>query len=334
MERSQIQKQRDYGTKDELVQHLKKTGITVPDDRQLLHTGYYHGYKGYRFFREYDCRLPFSSYEEIYATITFDTQLKSLFYGKVMYLETALKSIAGEIIIQIMDSSDIRTMYDTVVQSYQNANQGASENRREVLQQRKLNLQSVISRAIQKAYQNRDPKIMHFYTSTKYRGIPLWAVIEILTLGDFAYLLSCLDWKTRDRISQEIGLNLRFDAEREMLHQSVQLLRDLRNAIAHNDVIYDTRFHPQNPPRSLRQCIQQEIGLESFSLRPVEDYLIFLCYFLFLLGFPNETLLTFVSDFCKEKQQYQDAVGKKIAAYTVDPNFEGRIQSLKNYLKK
>lgn len=50
MERSQIQKQRDYGTKDELVQHLKKTGITVPDDRQLLHTGYYHGYKGYRFF--------------------------------------------------------------------------------------------------------------------------------------------------------------------------------------------------------------------------------------------------------------------------------------------
>lgn len=58
------------------------------------------------FFREYDCRLPFSSYEEIYATITFDTQLKSLFYGKVMYLETALKSIAGEIIIQIMDSSD------------------------------------------------------------------------------------------------------------------------------------------------------------------------------------------------------------------------------------
>lgn len=50
MEHPVIQKRRDYGTKDELVQHLKKNGITVPDDRQLLHTGYYHGYKGYRFF--------------------------------------------------------------------------------------------------------------------------------------------------------------------------------------------------------------------------------------------------------------------------------------------
>ena len=113
----------------------------------------------------------------------------------------------------------------------------------------------------------------------------------------------------------------------------MQLLHDLRNAIAHNDVIYDTRFHPQGPPRSLRQCIQQEIGLESFTLYPVEDYLIFLCYFLFLLGSPSETLSSFLSDFCRERRQYQNAVGKRIAAYTMDPNFEGRMQSLKDYLK-
>lgn len=42
-----------YKTTDALMQHLQDSGIAINGDkqkRQLINTGYFHGYKGYRFF--------------------------------------------------------------------------------------------------------------------------------------------------------------------------------------------------------------------------------------------------------------------------------------------
>ena len=52
-------------------------------------------------------RLPFTSYNEINATIQYDTKLKSLLYGKMMFIETALKNIALNTIMSEIDSSSI-----------------------------------------------------------------------------------------------------------------------------------------------------------------------------------------------------------------------------------
>ncbi len=74
-----------YKTTDALMRHLRKSGIDInggKQKRQLVNTGYFHGYKGYRFFENSQRRLPFISYDEIYATIQYDSDLKSLLYGK------------------------------------------------------------------------------------------------------------------------------------------------------------------------------------------------------------------------------------------------------------
>ena len=42
-----------YKTTDGLMRHLRDNGIAISGSaqkRQLINTGYYHGYKGYRFF--------------------------------------------------------------------------------------------------------------------------------------------------------------------------------------------------------------------------------------------------------------------------------------------
>lgn len=42
-----------YKTTDGLMRHLRNTGISIvgsTQKRNLLNTGYFHGYKGYRFF--------------------------------------------------------------------------------------------------------------------------------------------------------------------------------------------------------------------------------------------------------------------------------------------
>lgn len=61
-----------YKTTNDLMQHLRDNGIAISGEtqkQQLVTTGYYHGYKGYRFFKSAGARLPFSSYQELYATI-------------------------------------------------------------------------------------------------------------------------------------------------------------------------------------------------------------------------------------------------------------------------
>ena len=76
-----------YKSTDALMRHLRNNGIAISGSsqkRQLINTGYFHGYKGYRFFVSSNRRIPFTSYNEINATIQYDTKLKSLLYGKMM----------------------------------------------------------------------------------------------------------------------------------------------------------------------------------------------------------------------------------------------------------
>ena len=57
-----------YKTTDDLMQHLRDSGIDIKGStqkQQLINTGYFHGYKGYRFFRNAQRRLPFVSYSSI-----------------------------------------------------------------------------------------------------------------------------------------------------------------------------------------------------------------------------------------------------------------------------
>lgn len=43
----------DYKSTDALMRHLRNNGISISgtsQKQQLINTGYFHGYKGYRFF--------------------------------------------------------------------------------------------------------------------------------------------------------------------------------------------------------------------------------------------------------------------------------------------
>ena len=65
-----------------LMRHLRDNGVAISGSRhkrQLLNTGYFHGYKGYRFFKDSGNKIPYTSYDEVYATMEYDSKLKWLF---------------------------------------------------------------------------------------------------------------------------------------------------------------------------------------------------------------------------------------------------------------
>lgn len=325
----------DYKSTDALIRHLRDNGIAIAgtvQKQQLINTGYFHGYKGYRFFISSSNRLPFTSYSEIHATIQYDTKLKSLLYGKMMYIETALKNIALNTIMTETNSSSIYDMYDKAISSYKNAPAGTREDTKKKYQNAKLNLQGSIQNSIAAAYRKENPKITHFYNNLNYNEVPLWAIFEILTMGDFGYLLSCLTTDMREKISRVIGINLSCDTYRELLYKYVYALKDLRNAIAHNDVVYDTRFRKFDPSKSMKQCLILEMKLPYINFKTIGDYIILICYYLKLLKVPKTEIKTLLREFEKITREYEVSVNTNVSSITIHPDLIPRMAIIKNYL--
>ena len=69
------------------------------------------------------------------------------------------------------------------------------------------------------------------------------------------------DKRYEKKISRKIGINLSCDTNCTLVYKYVYALKDLRNAIAHNDVVYDTRFRHMDPSRPIDQSLIFEMGL-------------------------------------------------------------------------
>ena len=325
-----------YKTTDGLMRHLRNNGIAIKGSiqkRQLMNVGYFHGYKGYRFFYTPNRRLPFNSFDEVYATVMFDSKLKALFYGKIMFIETAVKYYALECILRIDHSESIQDMYDKAVCGYHNAPPNATIKEKKKYQTAKLNLQNKIQTYLSKAYREGNPRITHFYDNMGYSGVPIWALFEIMMLGDFANLLSCLTIDARDALSKQLGMhNIAIDTNRELIYEYLYTLKDLRNAIAHNSAIFDTRFRRSDPSKAMRLNLQHEIRLPYVNFKSITDYLILICYYLKNLKVSKKEIKAFIKEYEKIIDEYKNAVSPAVVAMVIPPDTNSRITKLKNYI--
>ena len=324
-----------YKTIDGLMRHLRENGVKISGSaqkQQLRNTGYFHGYKGYRFFGTSSNRLPFTSYDEVYATIQYDSKLKNLLYGKIMFIETAVKNVALESILLYTKSENIQDMYDKVVSSYKNCPSSYSLEQKKRAQQNKLNLEGMIQYNLSKAYRAENPQITHFYNNVGYSGVPIWALFEIMTLGDFGFLLSCLNYDVRNDISRRLGLNVSADTNRQLVYKYIYTLKDLRNAVAHNSVVYDTRFRNIDPSRAMKRCLEQEIGFPYVNFKTIGDYVILMSYYLKLLGISRTEIRSFIRDFEKINEDYRNSVNPYVANMVIRQDLSSRMSILKAYI--
>ena len=324
-----------YKTIDGLMRHLRHNGIAISGSGQkrlLINTGYFHGYKGYRFFRNSARKIPFATFEEIYATIQYDSALKSLLYGKMMFIETAIKNVAMGEILKKTKSEGIRAMFDKAISSYQNAPSTATLEEKRKLQQNKLDLQKSIQIGLANAYGKSNPKITHFYNTAKYTDVPVWALFEIISMGDLGHLLSCLTNDVREAISKKLGISITIDTDLELIYKYIYTLKDLRNAVAHNLVVFDTRFRAFDPNHVMKQFLQTEVGLPYVNFKTIGDYIILICFFLKKLRVTKTEQKAFVREFERITADYRSSVSPAVASVVIHPDLPSRMATLKSYI--
>ena len=151
-------------------------------------------------------------------------------------------------------------------------------------------------------------------------------------MGDFGFLLSCLTYDVRDKISKRLKINVSCDTERCLIYKYIYALKDLRNAIAHNSVVFDTRFSKIDVNRAMKKCLELEMKLPYVNFKTIVDYVLLMCYYLKLLGVSKTEIKAFVREFEKITEDYSKSVSNNVAAKVIHPDLSKKISALKKYI--
>lgn len=294
--------------------------------QQLISYGYYHGYKGYRFVRNASNQLPYTDFSEVVAVIEYDNNLKAALYSNLMFIETAIKNI-------VCNTSVNGLRYGTFDYVYKERMCDNPSNAR--LQLNRLKLRNNVYSKLSSRYSSEDKKdnqmVRHFYN--RGEDAPLWVVFEILYLSDLASFFECLNTTTRETILDQLDMyDVSIDTNRELLSNMLYTIKALRNAVAHNNIIFDTRFKDRKISPILKRWVEKETGIQNITLYSLIDYIIIICCLLKRIDFSGTRAKNLLLEFKKQNSLLQNSVAPSIYNLIMQQNITSKITVLESYL--
>lgn len=321
-----------------------KKGISISGSsqkRKLMNIGYYHGYKGYRYINSPSNHLPYTAFDELVAVYDFDAQLKALFYPNVMQIETAIKNYVLNILVSSTNSENFIDIYNSLLDNYKTFStagksyhsakerQRAEDKFKRELK-RRLDLRNRIYKVQTDAYGNGN-KIADHYLSNDAK-LPIWATFELLSLGEFGHFVSCLNQHCRADISKSLGIRQSDNTNAMMPQRLIYAIKDLRNAIAHNDVIFDTRFRTGNIDRQVSSAISNATKVSGLSFETITDYLVLVVYQLKLLHVSKNELKRLIAGFEDIVEKLRSNIPTSIFNQIIHTNNNAKIATLKKFV--
>jgi abortive infection bacteriophage resistance protein len=220
--------------------------------QQLISYGYYHGYKGYRFVKNSHNQILYTDFSEVVAVIEYDNNLKAALYSDLMFIETAIKNIVCN---ESVDGLKLGT-FEHIYKERMRDNPTNTK-----LQSKRLKLRNSVYSKLSARYHdeegNDNQMVRHFYN--RGEDAPLWVVFEILYLSDLASFFECLNESMRERIMMQLNMfDISIDTNRNLLSSILYTIKSLRNSVAHNNIIFDTRFKDRNISPVLKNGLKKK----------------------------------------------------------------------------
>lgn len=314
-----------------LMKHLRKCGVRIEGSsqkRKLRNIGYYHGYKGFRFAGDATKKLPINDFDQIVSLHAMDMQIKTLLYSHIMTIETALKNYTLEAVLDYVGNEDFDELYKSCLTAYRDYRPGTNEYRKAWA--KRLGLRQKIDALISRG-QDRKPYFKHF--RDQGRAIPVWAIFEAMSLGEFGYFYSCLAGNVKRSIALDLGMPTNRDAE-EILLKMIFLLKDLRNAIAHNAIVVDVRFKSGGISGQIGKLVEDETGVKSVNFSDITDYIVLVVYLLSLLKVPKIERKKLISDYETILRRYKNELPVGIFGKMIRTETANKTVALRTYIAK
>lgn len=315
----------------QLMRYLRNhhhISIKSSQAQSLRNIGYYHGYKGYRFIRESNRRIPFQTFDELLAINTFDMQLKALLYPHIMLIETALKSYVIEAILDDAHSESLHTIFTNSITHYKTFQQGSTAYKKAF--SKRMALRSSINATLRKNYDNNNQVVNHFFD--KDRDIPIWAIFESMTLGTFGMLFGCCNVQVKRTTSRLLHLPTNLDADGALTENVILTLKNLRNSIAHNNVIYDARFQTRPVSPRLIQLLQQETGLPKINFSYIDAYFILIIYILRKMNVTKTECRQLIAGYEEAKERLRKQIPISTWSQILGTGTRNNMNTLKQFI--
>lgn len=316
----------------QLMKYLRNThhiDVKSSQTQALRNIGYYHGFKGYRFIREDTNRINFTSLDEVIALNKYDMQLKSMLYPKVMFIENALKSYVIEALLAGSKSENFDVIYNKSLTSYKNHTPGSRKYKEEYT--KRMRLKGKINAALLRNYKKRSV-ISHFINNDI--TIPIWAIFEILALGEFGNLYDCTCTKVKLCVSNIMKLPTNLDSDGMITQFFIFTIKDLRNAIAHNNVIFDTRFKTGDVDQRLVSLLESEIGVSNIDFKYMDAYIIMVTYFLRKMGETKTACKQFITLYHQQTEYLRNELPINIYNQVVGTQHRPNMIAIQNFISR
>ena len=314
-----------YKSLNALMRHMRSSaGIDVRGSvhkRTLAHMGYFHGYKGYRFSGSPSRRIPYAGFDDLSAVVSFDSGLKALFYPLLMKLEMTMKNLALVELLEAADTSVLTSVYSRLMP-------GTKKNGR----QGKLEVIHAGNQVLLERFRRGDRIVTHYF-DTPGEVVPLWALFEVVTLGHFGRLLEQLSPDVLVRIADAWGVRRR---DADLVPHLVLAITDLRNAVAHNGVVFDTRFASAKIRKKVAGMLGGEIVFEPalhVGFDTITDYLVLVVYLSAGLGFPKREVYRATTAYAALTDKLRSRVPARVSDLIVHTDNRAKVRRLEAWVR-
>lgn len=295
--------------------------------RKLRYMGYFHGYKGYRYCNSPSTLFLYSNFNELQAVYDFDMKIKAVLYPQIMFLETTLKNYALETILNEVKSNRFADIYSKAMNDYKSFSVGSDLYKKSI--SKRMAVRNKIYGNISRDY-GKNNIITHYYD--KDQPVPIWAIFELLSIGEFGNFISCLNLNVRKQLSASVGIKSSVDPDGKMIEKIVFTLKDLRNAVAHNNTVFDTRFKTGNVNNRISKYITAETGINNINFNSIVDYIILISFVMKLLKCNKTEILNFIRQFEDVCESLRKNVPMNIFSKIVYTDTKGKLSALRNFL--
>lgn len=236
---------KEFKTYQEQIELLKARGLKIDAEQftlqKLEEDNYYSVINGYKdLFLDSSDKNKYqngTTFEEVYALFEFDRNIKSILLKNILAVENILRTLIAYNFSEKYGNDNYLKIDNFETLKDSGCSKKTYQERIEQIQKLICNMQMDISNNIKKK-----PYINHYVLN--YGFVPLWVLVNAISLGRLSQFYSLMDQSVRVKVS------MHWNVIEKDLNQFIKNLSYFRNLCAHDERIYNA-VNNQNIPDTI-----------------------------------------------------------------------------------
>lgn len=216
-----------FKTYDELIGFLiKDKNLVIQDEEKakqiLKKIGYFSLISGYNEIFKDLCTKKYdgnTSFNDIYSLYRFDRELRSIF---LKYILIAERSVKASLSYHFSETyGELQTEY-------------LSDTHYDIVSKIKRNGVQKLINIFAEHLNNKTDYVYIVHYQNKYQNVPMWVMINVLTLGQVAHMFDYLKATVPIKVCKDFH-----DIERMQMHTFLSVMTKHRNVCAHGERLFN-----------------------------------------------------------------------------------------------